>query len=67
MDFRNLLEQLGSKKLLVTVGGLFGVSQLPETHWQAIGYAVIAGAYLIGQGLSDFGKEGEKVKKAPQQ
>lgn len=40
-----------------------GWADLGLTNWQMGCATALACAYIIGQGLKDFGKEAEKIKK----
>jgi len=47
---KNLLANLGSKKLLVTVAGLLGISNLSDVDSTA---NIVCAAYAMAQGFAD--------------
>lgn len=65
---RFLLSLLGSKKFIATVGGIIvslvaktGMN-LPAEH--VLGILGTVGAYVLGQGIADSGKEAAKITAA---
>lgn len=54
--FKNLISELGSRKLAVAAAGLLAALNLPNVDPAQRLWAVVAvvGAYLIGQGVADL-------------
>ncbi len=52
---KNLLDNLASKKLLVTVAGLLGIGNLADVDSTAKAWAlaVVCAAYAVAQGFAD--------------
>ena len=52
---KNLLTNLGSKKLLITVAGLLGISNLADVDSAAKAWAmaIVCAAYAVAQGFAD--------------
>ena len=55
MNWQDLISNLGSKKLLATIAGMFGLANVPDLdgQMQAYGVIAIAVAYLVAQGFAD--------------
>ncbi len=52
---KNILANLGSKKLLVTVAGLLGIGNMSDIDSSAKAWAmaIVCAAYALAQGLAD--------------